>query len=202
MTSNGNSTREAVQIAVAPPAAQRIHRERCSTPTRNRSTTRFGGRVGRPQAGKSTGTLDRAELARSERRARSLDFRPAPPADADGAIHHRHGHARRNAAERLARRCFKEVDRVVSTITAGTGLPLNADLSRRRARHGRNRRHPSRLHRRSILRRAGRLLPESGGVHRAAPGQWGNAGRDSITGPAQFTLNASMADVAFLRLTG
>jgi trimeric autotransporter adhesin len=25
------------------------------------------------------------------------------------------------------------------------------------------------------------------------PGQWGNAGRDSITGPAQFTFNASMA---------
>jgi hypothetical protein len=25
-----------------------------------------------------------------------------------------------------------------------------------------------------------------------APGQWGNAGRDSITGPAQFTLNASL----------
>jgi hypothetical protein len=24
------------------------------------------------------------------------------------------------------------------------------------------------------------------------PGQWGNAGRDSITGPAQFTLNASL----------
>ena len=24
------------------------------------------------------------------------------------------------------------------------------------------------------------------------PGQWGNAGRNSITGPAQFTLNASM----------
>jgi hypothetical protein len=25
------------------------------------------------------------------------------------------------------------------------------------------------------------------------PGQWGNAGRDTITGPAQFTLNASLA---------
>ena len=25
-----------------------------------------------------------------------------------------------------------------------------------------------------------------------APGQWGNAGRNSITGPAQFTLNASL----------
>ena len=24
------------------------------------------------------------------------------------------------------------------------------------------------------------------------PGQWGNAGRDSITGPVQFSLNASM----------
>jgi hypothetical protein len=24
-------------------------------------------------------------------------------------------------------------------------------------------------------------------------GQWGNAGRDSITGPAQFSLNASLA---------
>jgi hypothetical protein len=25
-----------------------------------------------------------------------------------------------------------------------------------------------------------------------APGQWGNAGRNSITGPSQFVLNASM----------
>ena len=25
-----------------------------------------------------------------------------------------------------------------------------------------------------------------------APGEWGNAGRDSITGPAQFTMNASL----------
>jgi len=27
------------------------------------------------------------------------------------------------------------------------------------------------------------------------PGQWGNAGRDSITGPAQFTLNASVGRI-------
>ena len=25
------------------------------------------------------------------------------------------------------------------------------------------------------------------------PGQWGNAGRNTITGPSQFTLNASLA---------
>ncbi|MEO8025697.1 MAG: hypothetical protein ABI823_04465, partial [Bryobacteraceae bacterium] len=26
-----------------------------------------------------------------------------------------------------------------------------------------------------------------------APGRWGNAGRNTITGPAQFTLNASLS---------
>jgi hypothetical protein len=31
------------------------------------------------------------------------------------------------------------------------------------------------------------------------PGQWGNAGRDSITGPAQFTLNASLGRVFRLK---
>jgi len=29
------------------------------------------------------------------------------------------------------------------------------------------------------------------GTHAPASGQWGNAGRNSITGPAQFSLNAS-----------
>jgi trimeric autotransporter adhesin len=30
------------------------------------------------------------------------------------------------------------------------------------------------------------------------PGQWGNAGRDSIIGPAQFTLNGSLGRTFFL----
>ena len=38
---------------------------------------------------------------------------------------------------------------------------------------------------------AGRFLNPAAYIA-PVPGQWGNAGRDSITGPAQFTLNASL----------
>ena len=46
---------------------------------------------------------------------------------------------------------------------------------------------------RAGLRGVRRAAPESGGVRaRRQPGQWGNAGRNSITGPSQFIMNASL----------
>ena len=45
---------------------------------------------------------------------------------------------------------------------------------------------------RSAHRRARRLLPQSGGVLTPASGQWGNAARNSGTGPMQFGLNAGI----------
>jgi hypothetical protein len=80
----------------------------------------------------------------------------------------------------------------VTTITAGTGLPLTPDYLAPVQGTG----------------ITGALRPNYTGasVYDAPPGlslnpaaysaplsgQWGNAGRDSITGPAQFTLNASV----------
>jgi trimeric autotransporter adhesin len=82
-----------------------------------------------------------------------------------------------------------------TTITAGTGLPLTPTYFAPAEGSG----------------TAGALRPDYTGapVYAAPPGlslnpaayaaplpgEWGTAGRDSITGPAQFTLNASMARV-------
>ena len=89
-------------------------------------------------------------------------------------------------------RFFKEWT-VLSTITAGTGLPntpiylaavpgtgvtgtIRPDLTGQSIYSA-----PSGLH----LNPAAYATP--------SPGQWGTAGRNSITGPSQFTLNASLA---------
>ena len=81
-----------------------------------------------------------------------------------------------------------------TTITAGSGLPLTPIYLRRGAGHRRHRHHPAGLHRRASLRRAGRLVPESRGLRRAACRANG-AMRAAIPSPArcQFTLNASLA---------
>ena len=86
---------------------------------------------------------------------------------------------------------FKEWT-VRTQITAGSGLPLTPMYLRGRRGHGRHRTASGRITRaRRFTPRRG-LLPESGGLRAAAPGQWGNAGRNSITGPSQFSLNASL----------
>jgi len=41
----------------------------------------------------------------------------------------------------------------------------------------------------------GSAFPNPAAYTAPLPGQWGNAGRDSITGPAQFTLNASLGRI-------
>ena len=86
---------------------------------------------------------------------------------------------------------FKEWT-VATEITAGSGLPLTPVYPDAGQGTGVTGQHPAGLYRRAALCGSARIVPESGGLRRPAPGEWGNAGRDSITGPAQFTLNASL----------
>ena len=82
----------------APPLAERTHRgasvhlleidRRC--------------RIGRPRSGR---IARRPGLAEPERGTGALEFRPAARPVAHGAVHHRHGIARRIALERMERRC-------------------------------------------------------------------------------------------------
>jgi hypothetical protein len=82
---------------------------------------------------------------------------------------------------------------VTTNITAGTGLPLSpvyaAAIAPNTGISGTIRPEYTGLD--VYAAPAGRFLNPA--AYAAAPsGQWGNAGRDSITGPNQFTLNASM----------
>jgi trimeric autotransporter adhesin len=86
---------------------------------------------------------------------------------------------------------FKEWT-VLSQITAGTGLPLTPTLLNPVPGTGMT----------GILRpeyTGASIYAAEGGLHlnpeaytTPPSGEWGNAGRDSITGPAQFSLNASL----------
>jgi hypothetical protein len=80
-----------------------------------------------------------------------------------------------------------------TNITAGTGLPLTP--SYQEAVQGTGVTGPVRPDYTGLDvydAPAGRFLNPAAYVA-PLPGQWGNAGRDSITGPAQFSLNASLA---------
>ena len=81
----------------------------------------------------------------------------------------------------------------MTQLTTGSGLPLTPVYPRARARH--------RLHRHAAAAarpaRQWTTLPDGTYLNPAAytapaPGQWGNAGRNSVTGPAQFRLNAAV----------
>ena len=185
LTSNGNSTREAGQFQLR----RRLHNGFTATLQYTYSKSIDDAALG----GRGQGRLrDRAELARSQRRARPFDFRSAPSLERADAVHHRHGIGGGTLLSGWKGALFKEWT-FATQITAGSGLPLTPDLSRGGAGH----------------RSHGSIRPDyTGAPLYAAPaglflnpaaytapaaGQWGNAGRNSITGPAQFTLNASMA---------
>ncbi len=123
------------------------------------------------------------ELARSQRRTWAFAFRPKASGHFFGAIHQRHGHARRNAVERLARRRIERLD-PPHQYHGGQRPARNAHRSsaaespaRTSSDFGRNTPGPM-----FMPRPAGLALNP---VAYAAPpsGDWGNAGRDSITGP-------------------
>ena len=96
-----------------------------STPVTSAARRGSGGRVQRTQS------VGRAELAGPERGTRSFHFRSAASAERDHPVHHRHGTGWRNAAERLEGHAVQRLDCSVTTISAGTGLPLTPAISRR-----------------------------------------------------------------------
>ena len=83
---------------------------------------------------------------------------------------------------------------IASQITAGSGLPLTPVYPAAVRRH-RSYRKPLRpdYTGASLYDAPPGLFLNPAAVAAPAAGRWGNAGRNSITGPMQFSLNASMA---------
>ena len=178
----------------APPDAQRLRRQRA---VHLLALLRRRG-VGRARAGEFR---DRAELAEFERRARTFEFRPAARGVRDRAVHHGYGTRRRNANERLDGHAGQRVDLrrhghgrhglpetpvYSATVVQGTGVT------------GAFGRTPPAF--RYIRRfRAANLNPAA--FDAPAPGQWGNAGRNSIVGPSQFSPECLHGDAASIGLT-
>ena len=94
MTSNGNSTREAGQVQLR----RRLHNGFTAslqyTFAKAIDDAALGGRG-------QGGQVIAQNWLNLSGGARAFEFRPAPPGDRAGAIHHRHGGRRRNAAARL-----------------------------------------------------------------------------------------------------
>ena len=125
-TSNGNSTREAGQLQLR----RRLHNGFTAqlqyTYAKAIDDSNAGGRgVGEPGC---------PELARSQRRTRTIGHRPAPSAEFHHAIHHGAGNRRRKFAERMARRDLQRVDCRFFR-QCGHRYAPDADLSGSRARH-------------------------------------------------------------------
>ena len=135
---------------------------------------------------------DRSELARSARRTRAFDLRSAPSSESANAVHHGHGNRRKDAFERLEGNALQRVD------LAYRRSPWAADCREtpiylcRGAGHGSDGKHPARLYGRRFYAAPRGLFLNPAAYTAPPPGQWGNAGRDSIIGPGQFTLNASL----------
>ena len=180
LTSNGNSTREAGQFQLR----RRLHNGFTASLQYTFSKAIDDAALG------GTGTRAVPVIAQNwldlsaERGLSNFDQRHL--VNIADAVHYRHGTAWRHAAERLAGRAVQGMDR----------------------RHRRSPRHRSAVtpiylaavhghrHHRSIrpdytgapLYAAPAGLFLNPAAYTAPPGQWGNAGRNSITGPAQFTL--------------
>jgi hypothetical protein len=132
--------------------------------------------------------LHRAELARPARRACALHLRPASPPQPAGAIHHRPGRGRRYSPDRLARQsCYKEWT-LLTNITIGTGMPETPSYLGAVPGTG-FLHHSPQPHRRAHLQLPAQRQHLNVAAYAApAAGQWGTAGRDSITGPASSAL--------------
>ena len=98
-------------------------------------------------------------------------------------------------------RFFKEWT-VLSTITAGTGLPNTPVYSAAVPGTGVTGTIRPDLTGQSIYSSPSGLHLNPAAYSAPTPGQWGTAGRDSITGPSQFTLNASLARTFRLKAKG
>jgi hypothetical protein len=80
---------------------------------------------------------------------------------------------------------------LTSQLTAGTGLPLTPVIRLQPGTGVTGSLRPDLTG--APLYAASEAFLNAAAFAAPAPGQWGNAGRNSITGPAQFQLNASLA---------
>ena len=125
---------------------------------------------------------DRAGLAGSRRRVGAVELRSASLLTAQVQYTSGVGVTGGGTMDGAIAKFFKGWT-ITSQLTTGSGLPLTpvvSDVGRRHRRH----RHASARARPALsTRRARRLLRQPAGLRRAGAGQWGNAGRNSITGP-------------------
>jgi hypothetical protein len=143
--------------------------------------------AGRPGAGEQR---DRAELAGPERGTRPFEFRPAAPVDRLQTQYSSGVGVRGGALLRGWKGAAFKGWTLISQINAGSGLPATPVYGGGGG-DGSD----------GSIRPDTRDIGAGGSPGRhlnpaayAAPqaGQWGTAGRNSIVGPSQFTLNASM----------
>jgi hypothetical protein len=193
MTSNGNSTREAGQVQLRRRLHNGITASVLYVYSKSIDDAALGGTGGANSGGQSAAVIAQNWLDLSaERGLSSFDQRHQVTFTGQYTTGMGVGGGTLLSGWRGA--LFKEWT-FYTTITAGTGLPLTPTYFAPAEGSG----------------IAGALRPDYTGapVYAAPPGlslnpaayaaplpgEWGTAGRDSITGPAQFTLNASMARV-------
>jgi hypothetical protein len=151
-----------------------------------------GGNNGHHHAKRIDHTGHRAELAQPACRAFPFLLRSTSPAQPAGPIHQRRRPGRRNPHGRLARQAAQGVD--CSDHGRRRHRPAgDAGLLGGRPRNRLHRHHSPRPYRRSHYHVPRRSAPQPRRLHAPLPGQWGTAGRNSITGPGQFSLDTSVA---------
>ncbi len=188
LTSNGNSTRESGQLQLRRRLTQRLYRLLLYTYSKSiDDDSSLGG-----QGAATPGQRDRSRRTGVNlmRRAWAFHLRPAAPAELHRAVHHRHGQGGGTLLSGWRGRVYKEWT-LQTQINVGSGLP-ETPLDTAVVVAGYSAFVRPNVTGASLYSRAAWTVPESGGLQRSAGGQWGNARRDSIIGPNQFTLNASM----------
>ena len=210
LASNGNSTHEAGQVQLR----RRLHNgltasvrytysksidddsalggQGATAITQNTPSSQFSAGAASSSGG-GGGSLTLAQNWLNLRAERGLsDLRSAPPAYRADAVHHRNGHGWQDADERLERYAVQGMD-MADPGFRGQRHAGNAHLPCGRAGHGSDGKRPAGLHGGAPLYSAPSGLFLNPAAYAAPPaGQWGNAGRDSIIGPTQFSLSTSM----------
>ena len=189
MTSNGNSTRESGQIQLRRRLHSGLTASAQYTYSKSIDDALLGGR------GQGTAVVAQNWLDLSAERA-PFELRPAPSVQRTDTVHHRHGIGRGSVARRMARRHIQGVDDIDSD-HGWERLALDTHLSYGGPWYGRDGEYPPGLYgRRSSFTRAAPAafptLNPAAYVCAWHTGEWGNAGRNSITGPGQLAVNLSL----------
>ena len=185
LTSNGNSTREAGQLQIQRRFHNGISASALYTYSKSIDDASLGGR------GQGSGVIAQNWLDLSAERAlSSFDQRHLVTLQAQYSTGVGvHGGALMKGWRAAA---FKGWT-FLTSISAGTGLPETPSYPGAIARTGVSGPIRPDYTGASIYSAPPGLFLNPDAFTAPLPGQWGTAGRDSITGPAQFSLNASMA---------